>query len=465
MYFSSISFIFFFFPIVFLIYYLLSRHRGMQNIWLFLASIIFYAWGEPVYIILLLASIMYHWIMGILIEKNHNKGLLVFGIVCNISILFLYKYLAPYGENYNLDITLPIGLSIYTFQAISYIVDIYRQEIEAEKNPIYVGLYISFFPKVLLGPLMQYATFKEQIRDRKSTLRKCAVGACRFITGLGKKVLLAGNLAVLSDIIFNFSSMGRENYQLPAIMAWMGLVAFLLQVYYDLSGYSDMAIGLGLMFGFQLDENFDYPLSSLSVRDFWQRFNITLMSWFHRYVYVPLGGSAHKNKDTMVRSLFITWIVIGMWHGANGNYLLWGMWNCFFVLMEYFLGHAKENRYKGLMHVYTLLVIGLGFVLLRVQDMYQAGQYYMNMFASNYNGIWNGLTGFLLKEYGIFLVFGCLFSLPVAKAINQRLVKDETSLFGKVWTYAYPVAMLGVLLLSLSYLTRHQVTGFWYLRY
>jgi alginate O-acetyltransferase complex protein AlgI len=465
MYFSSFSFIFFFFPIVFLMYYLLSSHRGMQNIWLFLVGIIFYAWGDPEYIILLLASILYNWIIGIWIEKKHNKELLVFGIICNLSILFIYKYLAPYGENYGLDITLPIGISIYTFQAISYIVDVYRKEIEAEKNPIYVGLYISFFPKVLLGPLMQYASFKEQIKYRKSTLRKCGVGACRFITGLGKKVLLAGNLEVLSDIIFNYSSMGRENFQVPAIMAWMGLVAFLLQVYFDFSGYCDMAIGLGLMFGFRLDENFDYPYSSLSVRDFWRRWNITLMNWFHRYVYAPLGGSPYKNKDTVVRSLLITWVVIGIWHGAKGNYLLWGLWNCAFVLVEYFLGFAEKNKNKGLMRVYTLIVIGLGFVLLRASDTYQAGQYYMNMFAANYNGLWNGLTGFLLKEYGIFLIVGAVFSLPIAKAINQRLVKDETSLFGTVWTYAYPVVMFGVLLLSLSYLAGHQVTGFWYLRY
>lgn len=468
MYFSSISFLFFFFPMVFLIYYILSFHRGLQNVWLFFAGIIFYAWGEPIYVILLLFSIVFNWFMGLCIQRRNGdsrKRLLFLGCICNLSIFIFFKYLVPFGENYGITLVLPLGISVYTFQAISYLVDIYRKDITSEKSLLYVGLYLSFFPKVLLGPLMGYTSFGEQIRERKSTFRKCAVGACRFVTGLGKKVLLAGNLAVLSDIVFSYSAMGRENFQVPAMMAWMGFIAFLLQLYFDFSGYSDMAVGLGLMFGFKLDENFEYPYSALSIRDFWKHWNITLMNWFRNYVYIPLGGSAHKNKDTMVRNLFITWLLIGIWHGAKGNYLLWGVWNFFFILIEYFIGYAENNRYKFLMHMYTLMTIGLGFVLLRAQDMYQAGQYYMNMFGANYNGIWNGLTGFLLKEYGIFLVVGGVFSFPIAQRINQKLVQEKTSLLGKVWTYAYPVAMLGVFVLSLSYLTRNQVTGFWYLRY
>lgn len=468
MYFSSISFLFFFFPVVFLIYIILSFHRGLQNIWLFVVGIIFYAWGEPVYIILLLVSIVFNWFMGLRIEKRKiksAKGILLFACVCNLSILILFKYIAPLSEGYGISLTLPLGISIYTFQAISYLVDIYRKDIIAEKNLLYMGLYLSFFPKVLLGPMMKYADFREQIKYRTNTYRKCAVGACRFVTGLGKKVLLADTLAVLSDVVFSYSAMGRENFQVPAIMAWIGLIAFVLQIYFDFSGYTDMAIGLGLMFGIKLDENFDYPYSTLSVRDFWKRFNITLMSWFHDYVYLPLGGSKNKNKDSMVKNLFITWLLISVWHGAKGNFLLWGMWNFFFLLLEYFIGYAENSRYKILMHVYTLMIISLGFVLLRTQDMYQAGQYYMNMFASNYNGIWNGLTGFLLKEYWMFLVTGCIFSYPVAKMINQRLTHNKMTIFGKIWTIVYPIAMFGVFLLSLSYLIRNQVAMFWYFRY
>lgn len=467
MYFSSISFLFFFFPAVFLIYYILSFHRGLQNIWLFAVSIIFYAWGEPVYIILLLISIVFNWFMGLWIEKRIKpaKGLLLFACICNLSILSLFKYIAPYWGNYGISLTLPLGISIYTFQAISYLVDVYRKDITAEKNPLYMGLYLSFFPKVLLGPIMKYSDFREQIRDRKSSFRKCAVGACRFVTGLGKKVLLADTLAVLSDVVFSYSAMGRENFHVPAIMAWMGLIAFLLQIYFDFSGYSDMAIGLGLMFGIKLDENFDYPYSALSVRDFWKRFNITLMNWFHDYIYLSLGGSDNKNKDTMVRNLFITWLLISVWHGAKGNFLFWGMLNFFFILLEYFVGYTENYTNKVFMRIYTLMIMGLGFVLLRTQDMYQAGQYYMNMFAVNYNGIWNGLTGFLLKEYWIFLVAGCIFSFSVAKIINQRLAYKKMSILGYVWTIVYPIAMVGVLVLSLSYLIRNQVAMFWYMRY
>ena len=459
MYFSSISFLFFFFPAVFIIYYISSFNRKLENIWLFVAGIVFYAWGEPVYIILLLTCILFNWLMGLWIEKrkiSDGKGVLIFAHIFNLSILFLFKYITQ---------TFPLGISIYTFQAISYLTDIYRRDLVAEGNPLYVGLYLSFFPKVFLGPLMQYEDFGKQIRDRKSTFRKCAVGGCRFVIGLGKKVLLAGNLAVLSDVVFNYSAMGRENFQVPAIMAWMGLIAFLLQIYFDFSGYSDMAIGLGLMFGFKLDENFDYPYSALSVRDFWQRWNMTLMSWFHDYVYLPLGGSKYKNKDTIVRSLFITWLLIGVWHGAKGNFLLWGIWNFFFIFLEYFIGYAKNDQYRLLMRIYTFMVIGLGFVLLRAQDMYQAGQYYMNMFACNYNGIWNGLTGFLLKEYWMFIVVGCIFSFPIARTINQKLVQNKIGIFGRIWTLAYPIVMLGIFVLSLSYLVRNEVTGFWYFRY
>lgn len=463
---SSISFLFFFFPIVFLIYYMLSFKISLQNIWLFIVGILFYAWGEPIYVLLLLASILFNWSIGLRIGKSKNsKGVLFFGVICNLLILILFKYIGPLVERYGLLLSLPVGLSFYTLSGISYLVDIYKKDIKAEKKLINIGLYISFFPKVFLGPLVRYSTFHEQIANRTNSLKKCGVGACRFVTGLGKVVLLAGNLGVLSDIIFSYSAIGRENFQVPAIMAWLGLAAFMLQIYFDFSGYSDMAIGLGLMFGFKLEENFDYPYSALSVKNFWERFNITFMNWFREYIYFPLGGSENKNKDKMVRNLFLLWILIGLWYGTKSNFLLWGILNFFFILAEYFLGYTENPKYKIVIHIYTIMVVGFGFVLLRAQDIYQAGQYYMNMFAANYNGIWNGLTGFFLKEYWMFLILGCVFSLPLAKHINQKLVKVENSRMVRLWTFLYPIGMFLLFVLSLSYLIRNPVKGFWYFRY
>lgn len=458
MIFSSITFIFYFLPVVTLIYYMLAFNRKLQNVWLFAAGIIFYAWGEPVYILLLLASILFNWGMGLWIEKagssEGKKGKLPLFVTCflNIGLIVIGK-----GTG-----TLPVGLSFYTFHALSYVVDVYRKDSKAERNLLYFGLYLSFFPKVLAGPMARYSVFGEEIRSRKCTLRKFSVGVCRFTAGMGKKILLAGNLAILANLVFNYSAMGRVSVQVPAVMAWMGLIAFAMQIYFDYSGYSDMAVGLGLMFGFSLDENFNYPYAAVSISDFWRRWNISLVKWFREYLYFPLGGSASENKDKMVKNMLVLWLIIGIWHGFNGTFLLWGLWHFFFQLLERFIGFAENIHRKWLLRIYTLAVTGLGWVLFRAQDLYQAGRFYMNMFACNYNGIWNERTGFLLKEYGIFLLAGGVLCSPVAKKLNSRMVEEENRLWVKISTICYPAAMLALFAAAVSYLIRSGSSAFIY---
>lgn len=480
MLFSSIIFLLYFFPLVFAGYYILSFSRLAQNIWLFIASILFYAWGEPVCVLLMLASIMVNWAAGWLVEKydhkkNVKKWILIGACVLNIGALVVFKYTDFLVGNVNMiaggnilqkpGIRLPIGISFYTFQALSYVIDVYRKDTKAEKNPFYVGLYIAFFPQLVAGPIVRYNLVAEQIRTRKSTYRKVAVGACRFVTGLGKKILLANNFAILADQIFNWSEMGAEHFHVPIAMAWMGMIAYTLQIYFDFSGYSDMAIGLGLMFGFKFEENFNYPYSAVSMQDFWKRWHISLTNWFREYIYFPLGGSRVENKDKMIRNMLIVWLLTGMWHGAEWTFLFWGIWHFLFQLAERFFGYTKNNRHKILMRIYTMLVVMFGWVLFRAKDLYQANLYFKNLFGLSGNGLWDTMTGFILRDYGIFLILGVIFSMPVAKWCNQKLIDGKWGGFGKCMNVLYPLGMAGLFYLCLTYLVRGGYNPFIYFNF
>lgn len=485
MLFSSIIFLMYFFPIVFAGYYLLSFSRLAQNIWLFIASILFYAWGEPVCVLLMLGSIMVNWGAGILVEKYQDqksmkKWIMMATCVINIGVLVVFKYTDFFIENVNMianrtvveevGIRLPIGISFYTFQALSYVIDVYKGDTKAEKNPFYVGLYIAFFPQLVAGPIVRYNLVAEQIRTRKSSFLKISVGACRFVTGLGKKILLANNFAILADQIFNWSEMGIANFHVPVVMAWLGMIAYTLQIYFDFSGYSDMAIGLGLMFGFKFEENFNYPYAASSMQDFWKRWHISLTNWFREYVYFPLGGSRVENKDRMIRNLLIVWLLTGIWHGAGWTFLFWGLWHFIFQLAERFFGYAKNNSHRILMRIYTMLVVMFGWVMFRARDLYQANIYFKNLFGLGGNGIWSTMTGFMLREYSVFLLVGIIFSLPVAKWCNEKLVelyrsKGKNTTVGIVTGIMYPIGMAGLFFLCLVYLIRGGYNPFIYFNF
>lgn len=422
MLFSSIVFLFYFLPIVFLLYYALSFSRMLQNILLLLASLVFYAWGEPKYVFLMIGSILLNSGMGWLVQRwkgKKQKAALAVTIVLNVAVLFVFKYLGFVLKNFGItdtpvsNLPLPIGISFFTFQALSYVVDVYWGRTKAE-NPFYVGLYISFFPQLIAGPIIQYNTVSDQIRNRKSSFDKIAIGLSRFTVGLGKKVLLSNCFAAIADNVFQWSAIGTDKVPVPAMLAWLGSIAYTLQIYFDFSAYSDMAIGLALCFGFKFGENFNYPYIAESVSDFWKRWHISLTDWFREYVYFPLGGSRVNNQDYMVRNMFLVWLLTGIWHGANWTFIFWGLYYFVFQLAERFFEYPKKMKSSFLKHFYTLMVVNVGWVVFRADDLYQAGRFFLNMMGLNSNGFYSDTAVMLIRENWVFLLAGIIFSLQQA---------------------------------------------------
>ncbi|WP_376770492.1 MBOAT family O-acyltransferase [Clostridium lacusfryxellense] len=427
----------------------------------------------------MLFSILLNSLFGFLIDKNREdtktaKILLIVDCCINMGILFFYKYLNFLIVNINdmfkghlptTSLLLPLGISFFTFQALSYVIDVYNGTTKVEKNPFYVGLYISFFPQLIAGPIIQYNDVAEQIRTRTSSYQKFSVGACRFVTGLGKKMLLANNFAIMADNIFNWSTIGAQTYEVPVMLAWLGAIAYTLQIFFDFSAYSDMAIGLGLMFGFKFNENFNYPYISRSITEFWRRWHISLSSWFKEYVYFPLGGSRTASKDKMVRNLLIVWLLTGIWHGANWTFLFWGLWNFIFILSERFLHYHENNKHRILMNIYTMIIVTFGWVTFRAKDLYQAGRYYLNMFGLNNNGFYSDLAIVFIKENALWLGLGVLLCTPISKKINNLLAARKMSVLGNIYSIAYPIAITGLFIICVVYLARGTYNPFIYFNF
>lgn len=471
MLFSSVVFLCVFFPAVLALYYLLSFSRVCQNTLLLLASLLFYAWGEPVYVLLMLASILVNAGAALLIErrkeKTGGKVLLVCAIAVNLAALFVFKYLGFVMESAGLGMAgpaLPIGISFYTFQAMSYVADVYRGKAKAE-NPFYVGLYISFFPQLIAGPIIQYNVIAEQIRGRKSDFTSFSVGISRFTTGLGKKILLANCFAGIADHVFEWSAIGTERMAVPVMLAWLGSIAYSLQIYYDFSAYSDMAIGLGLCFGFHFPENFNYPYIADSISDFWRRWHISLTDWFREYVYFPLGGSRVRNQDFMVRNMLVVWLLTGIWHGANWTFLFWGLFYFVFQLAERFFEYPQKMKGRFAGHFYTLMVVNALWVVFRADDLYQAGRFFMNMLGINHNGFYSDLAVMLVRENLVFLALGILFSMPFARSMNEILYRRPESFLHKFCTAAYPAGMLMLFAVCVSYLAGGAYNPFIYFNF
>lgn len=475
MLFSSIVFLFYFFPAVLVLYYALSFSRRLQNVLLLIASLVFYAWGEPVNVLLMLFSILINSLMGYLVQncqERAKKGFLVLTVACNLGILFVFKYLGFVLDN--LGITqgalgtfrpaLPIGISFFTFQALSYVVDVFRGKVQAE-NPFYVGLYISFFPQLIAGPIIQYNTVAEQIRSRRTSFEMLSLGLCRFTVGLGKKVLLSNCFAAIADNVFNWSAIGVERYPVPVTLAWLGSLAYTLQIYFDFSAYSDMAIGLGLCFGFRFGENFNYPYTACCISDFWRRWHISLTSWFREYVYIPLGGNRVANQDTMVRNMLVVWLLTGIWHGANWTFLFWGLYYFVLQLMERFFQIPQRAPGKPLCHLYTLLAVNAGWVVFRADNLYQAGRYFLNMLGLNHNGFFSDTAWMLLRENWVFLLLGVVFSMPLARNLNAYLYSHPKSAIGRCLTVLYPLGLAALFLVSVCYLMSGTYNPFIYFNF
>ena len=424
MIFSSASFLFAFLPCVAIVYYLL-RSRTARNVFLTLASLFFYAWGEPWFVLVMLLSIVINWFIALRIGAGeHKKAWLVVGLVCDLGLLAVFKYLGFLMENVNWifhlslpvpQIVLPIGISFFTFQAISYIIDVYRGDGRVQKNLMNVCLYISFFPQLIAGPIVRYQTFDDQITTRRETLDDFCEGVRRFIVGLAKKVLLANNLAALADTAF-----AMQTTELSLVGTWLAAASYMLQLYFDFSGYSDMAIGLARMFGFHLLENFNLPFIARSIAGFWKRWHISLTSWFRDYLYFPLGGS-RVSKGRLLFNMGVVWVLTGFWHGAQWTYLAWGF--LFFVLQafERFSGAGKWLEKHRIGHLYVFLVVMIASVVSRADSIPHALDLYRSMFGLDGSAIFDDTARMFLREYGVFLAAGVLCCLPVPKRIPDAV--------------------------------------------
>ena len=426
MIFSSFLFLFLFLPVVLVVNRFLPLK--VSNVFLLIASLLFYFTGEGTLTILLVASILWNYFFGLLlkIDKKNlwtNKILLGLGVTGNLSILIYYKYLGFIISNLGFlnfipkssytSIVLPIGISFFTFQGISYIIDVYRKAEKAEKNLIKVGLYISFFPQLIAGPIIKYHEIVHYLSDRTININQSVNGTFRFIRGLAKKIILANNFSIIADAIFE-----TDISSLPTTLAWLGIIVYSLQIYYDFSGYSDMAIGLGLIMGFKIPENFNYPYISKSIREFWRRWHISLSTWFRDYLYFPLGGNRKGHYRTYL-NLAIVFFITGLWHGASWNFIIWGMLHGVFLIMER-IKPASFNRIPNILkHIYTLSVVTLAWVFFRTDTLESAIGYFGRLFTFSNTG--DFYPAIYLNNYSIFLLFsGIILSMPVRKYIIQR---------------------------------------------
>ena len=469
MVFSSLTFLFLFFPIVIGVYYLCPR--ALRNLWLLAASLLFYAWGEPVYIRLMVASILFNYLCGLgvaALQKREKKGiakaLLILCVVGNIGALGVFKYADLLIGTINgiagshlalLELALPIGISFYTFQALSYVIDVYRGTVAAQKNPITFGTYIALFPQLIAGPIVQYKTVEEQLSCRRETAAQFAAGIGRFTVGLGKKVLIANQVGALWDTV---SALPQA--QLAAGTAWLGALAFTFQIYFDFSGYSDMAIGLGKMLGFEFLENFDYPYLSRSITEYWRRWHISLGTWFREYVYIPLGGNRH-GLSRQILNLIIVWGLTGLWHGASWNFLLWGLYYGVILIVEkVWLLRPLQKAPAAVQHLYSLLLIILGWIIFALTDFSAIGGYFAALFGAH--GGLDSSTMYLLTSNLILLVIAGFASTRLPAKLAAGFVQRLTPA-GQ--TAVKCIFYTGVLLLCIAFLVGDSYNPFLYFRF
>lgn len=470
MLFPSQEFLFVFLPAVLAVYYLFLRNTAeAKNFFLLLASLFFYAWGEPDSLFLLLAVILLNWLFGVAADRfrGNRKALrtvLAVMALTDLGILGWYKYSIFVVSNLNRflhtsipipAVALPIGISFFTFQAISYVVDVARGKGKVQKNPLHVGLFISLFPQLIAGPIVRYETFAGQIRHRKESLQDFSAGVTRFCIGLGKKVLVANNMALVTDMIFNELLLDKQ-FHASAATAWLGAVSYTLQIFYDFSGYSDMAIGLGRMFGFHFEENFRYPYLAATVTDFWRRWHISLQTWFRDYVYIPLGGS-RVSRGRLVLNLFVVWSLTGLWHGAWWTFLAWGL--LYFVLLtfEKLTGLGKKNFKWG--HVYTMFFVVIGWVLFRSPNLGSAVVYLKAMFGIGAKGLIDRAFPAYLAQNWIYYLLGVVGCFPLFAKLDEKLSSRRG------WNAAYAAGAIVIFVVSVSFICNDAYNPFIYFNF
>ncbi len=455
MIFSSILFLMYFLPLVLGVYYIVPDK--FKNSILLIFSLIFYAWGEPVYICLMAFSIVFNYICGLYVEGR--KNILVLSVVGNLAGLLFFKYTNFFISTTNslfradiplLNLALPVGISFYTFQAMSYVVDVYRGNAQKQKNIISFGTYIALFPQLIAGPIVRYSTIDEQLSHRKVTSEKLSRGIVTFIVGLGKKVLIANNIGMLWDTV-------SASESLSVVSAWLGIFAFALQIYFDFSGYSDMAIGLGRMFGFEFEKNFNYPYISTSITDFWRRWHISLGTWFKEYVYIPLGGNRVSPTRKKV-NLLIVWLLTGFWHGASFNFILWGLYYAILLMLEKDVyGKYLVNLPRFVKTCYAMFFVLIGWVFFASPTVSDSFRYLGAMFGITRGGFISDETLYAFASYKIVFAVGISAMLPLGKKYLAPLWKKNP-----LWLL---VPCIAVFILCVAYLADASYNPFLYFRF
>lgn len=470
MLFSSITFLFIFLPLTLLLYYLVPFR--MKNYVMLAASLIFYAWGEPVYIILMILSIILNYFCGQdIYEKRDNaramKMSLMFGVVMNLLILGFFKYYGLLMDTINailpIDIpyrvlALPIGISFYTFQAMSYLIDVYRKEVKPQENILYFALYISMFPQLIAGPIVRYIDIEEQLKERSINTTKFGEGAMYFIRGLAKKVVLANTFGSVYEQV---AAMQMGSFS--TLTAWVGAIAYAFQIYFDFGGYSDMAIGLGKMFGFEFLPNFNYPYIAKSITDFWRRWHISLSTWFREYVYIPLGGN-RCTPSRHILNLLIVWMLTGLWHGAQWNFMFWGLYYGVILILEKYLWGSKiEKLPSAVQHIYAFVLVLFGWVFFFSPTLGYAGQYLKVMFGIGAKGIFDKQGFFMIFTNWLLIVIAILASAPRGYKLLKKITGCwQSEEVRAIVTCAVYIAMF---LLCIAFLVTETYNPFLYFRF
>jgi len=464
--FSGIPFLFYFLPAVIVLY--LIAPKCLKNTVLLVSSLVFYAWGEPRFVIIMVSSIALGYVFGLLIEKFRGrlaaKIFIALSVIMSIGILGYFKYADFMISNFNaitglsvplLRIALPIGISFYTFQLLSYTIDVYRGDVAAQRNPIDLAAYIALFPQLIAGPIVRYSDVAAQLKQRSHTLDRVALGIRRFIIGLAKKVLVANALGELCDV---FRSSGDKS----VLFFWLYAIAFALHIYFDFSGYSDMAIGLGKLFGFDFIENFNYPYISKSIAEFWRRWHISLGSWFRDYVYIPLGG----NRVSKLRWFFNTltvWMLTGLWHGASWNFVIWGLYFAFFLLIEKLFLSKLLDKIGAARHLYVLFFVLISFVIFNAADMNQAFADIGGMFGAGGIPLVSTEAVYYLKNYAVTFIVAIIGATPFPKKLMEKLQLKKG--FSTVLSVAEPIVLAAFLIVIAAYLIDGSFNPFLYFRF
>ncbi|MBN7774541.1 MBOAT family O-acyltransferase [Clostridium aminobutyricum] len=481
MVFSSISFLIYFLPISLGLYYMAPTR--MKNFVLLVESLFFYAWGEPIYVLLMIFSILFNYAFGVLLAKTNDdssiskgtlavvenkKLILVVNIIGNLALLGFFKYADFVVHNINalahlnlplLNLPLPVGISFYTFQAMSYIIDLYRGKVQVQKNVIAFGTYVALFPQLIAGPIVRFESIEQQLRHREVTMEKFASGVRCFIIGLSKKVLLANNIGILWTSVSNLNA-----GEVSVLTAWLGAIAFTMQIYYDFSGYSDMAIGLGRMFGFEFRMNFNYPYRSKSITEFWSRWHISLSTWFKEYVYIPLGGN-RKGLLRQLINIFLVWMLTGLWHGASWNFVAWGVYFAVLLILEKTFLLKFLNRFPGIVgHFYTMFFVIISWVIFSNDDLSKGLHYIQSMFGLNSAVAFDGRSLYLLANYFPLIVLLAVCATPVPKMVFLK-IKNKCGPNAGAVLLIEDLAGLLLFLASIAYIVSSTYNPFLYFRF